>query len=113
MIVQMKKVTVVAQEKDASPTVNAMRSLGVLHVEHQIAPAGQDINELHDDLVLVNRAVAILSGTEFSSKRTAAKQLGDWKSKYLYPLLSDSRQKNKESSCRSYGKKSFREGGYC
>jgi V/A-type H+-transporting ATPase subunit I len=81
VIVPMTKVTVVAQEKDASQTVSAMRSLGVLHVEHQIAPAGKDINALQDDLALVNRATAILSETEFSPKRTAAaKEPGDWKS---------------------------------
>ena len=85
MIVPMKKVTVVVQEKDASSAVNAMRSLGVLHVEHEVAPAGKDINELQDDLALINRAIAILSETEFFSKKTTvAKEPGDWKSNALH-----------------------------
>jgi V/A-type H+-transporting ATPase subunit I len=85
MIVPMKKVTVVVQEKDASSAVNAMRSLGVLHVEHEVAPAGKDINELQDDLALINRAIAILSETEFFSKKaTVAKEPSDWKSNALH-----------------------------
>lgn len=81
MIVPMKKVSVVAQEKDASGAVSAMRTLGVLHVEHEVSPAGKDISALRDDLVLINRAISILSETEFSPKMTAAaKEPQDWKS---------------------------------
>jgi V/A-type H+-transporting ATPase subunit I len=81
MIVPMKKVSVVVQEKDASEAVGAMRTLGVLHVEHQIAPAGKDINALQDDLALINRAITILSETEFSFKKSASpKEPADWKS---------------------------------
>ena len=53
MIVPMKKVTVIVQSKDIPSTLKAIAGSGVLHVEHQNVPTGEDITVLeqrHRDL---------------------------------------------------------------
>lgn len=64
MIVPMKKVAVITQAKDALSTMQRLRCLGVLHIEHQQAPQGQDITSLKDKIELVGKAIAILSQKE-------------------------------------------------
>lgn len=80
MIVPMKKVTVITQEKDSGVSVSNLRGLGVLHVEHQVQPGGADINKLQEDIVLLNSSVEVLSEKEFSSEFVAPeeKKLADW-----------------------------------
>ncbi len=94
MIVQMKKVFILAQSKDTAAAVTSLRKLGVLHVENQKAPKGEDINSLHEDLAAIEKAIGILSFPEFYEKcdvrsakmlkdwRFAAKHLADSKSRY-------------------------------
>lgn len=60
MIVPMKKVTVVVGESDARDAVHALRKTGVLHVEHQRAPQGDDITKLQESAGLVAGALAVL-----------------------------------------------------
>jgi len=60
MIVPMKKVAIIIQARDASSTVDRVRSLGVLHVEHQTAPRGADVTALRDDLALLDAAISIV-----------------------------------------------------
>ncbi len=43
MIVPMKKATFLFETGDADATVKYLRTLGVLHVEHQNLPEGRDI----------------------------------------------------------------------
>jgi len=69
MIMPMKKVLVIVQEKDADSAVAKLRAFGVLHPEHQKSPSGQDISTLEDDIALLNRAVNILSEAEFSGAK--------------------------------------------
>jgi vacuolar-type H+-ATPase subunit I/STV1 len=38
MIVPMKKAVIIVQSKDSDSTVGKIRSLGMLHVEHQKVP---------------------------------------------------------------------------
>jgi len=81
MIVPMKKLSVITQSKDAASTVENLRSLGVLHVEHQNTPKGKDIDALKRDIGLINKAVQILSLPEFSEKKIPQdkKELKNWK----------------------------------
>ena len=80
MIVPMKKITVIVQSKDADSTVNKLRTLGMLHVEHQQTPKGKDISAIHDEMHLISEAIGILSQTEFSQKaHHEDKPLSDWK----------------------------------
>ncbi|RKY32213.1 MAG: hypothetical protein DRP74_03020 [Candidatus Omnitrophota bacterium] len=80
MIVPMKKISVLVRVKDADSCVAGLRSLGVLHVEHQRTPSGKNISALLEDLVLINRAIAILSEIEFRSQHSCEdKAPHDWR----------------------------------
>ena len=107
MIVPMKKVFILTQSKDAADAVKSLRKLGLLHVENQEAPEGEDINSLHEDLAVIEKAIGILSLPEFYEKcdvksvkmlkdwRFAAKHLADSKSRYdqLYEYLTSLKEK--------------------
>jgi V/A-type H+-transporting ATPase subunit I len=83
MIVQMKKVFILTQAKDSAAVVKSLRSLGLLHVENQEAPKGEDITSLHEDIDLIEKAIGILSLPEFYEKCSAvesSKMLKDWRS---------------------------------
>lgn len=61
MIVAMKKVSIIAQDKDADSLVSGLRSLGILHVEHRQAPKGEDISALKEDISMTFAAIQILT----------------------------------------------------
>lgn len=80
MIVPMKKATIICETADAESTVRYLRTLGVLHVEHQNIPAGSDITGLKEKVSYINSSIdvldsAIASGIETTSQETVA---GDW-----------------------------------
>ena len=81
MIVPMKKVSIIVQSKDAASTIERLRSLGVLHVEHQIVPRGKGVNAIREDIALIDRAVGILSKEEFSKAPVSetAGEIVDWR----------------------------------
>ena len=81
MIVRMKKLTVIAQTKDALPALKRLRSLGALHVENTVSPAGKDIISLKEDTESLEKAIGILSASEFRDK-SGIKNIGaikDWR----------------------------------
>ncbi len=61
MIVSMKKAWVIAQSKDAQGVVRQLRSLGVLHIEHQQQPKSKDISALADTVSLAATATGIVA----------------------------------------------------
>jgi V/A-type H+-transporting ATPase subunit I len=61
MIVPMKKVTVLIQERDALSALGELRFLGLMHVEHIQPPQGKEISILAEDIAFINEAVNILS----------------------------------------------------
>lgn len=61
MIVRMKKVYIVAQAKDAASSIEAVRSLGIVHIEHECEPRGGSISSLQEDISLASQALDILS----------------------------------------------------
>jgi len=61
MIVAMKKVFLLLQNKDASEALNNLASLGVLHIENQNPPVGLELNEINDKLNIIEQALLILS----------------------------------------------------
>lgn len=82
MIVPMKKATLLMQAKDADAVIKKLRSLGLLHIEHQQLPKGKSIVLLQDDLALLANALGIIS-VEAQSRKPAsacATQFGEWKS---------------------------------
>ena len=68
MIVRMKKLTVITQTKDAFLALKRLRRLGALHVENTVAPAGKDIASLKEDIESLEKAIGILSASEFRDK---------------------------------------------
>ncbi|MDP3729994.1 MAG: hypothetical protein Q8R14_00510 [Candidatus Omnitrophota bacterium] len=81
MIVPMKKVFILTQGKDTDAAVKSLRKLGLLHVEHENPPDGEDIRSLHEDLAVLEKAIGILSLPEFYEKRDvrSARMLKDWR----------------------------------
>ena len=81
MIVRMKKVSFMVQHKDAVPTLKRLRLLGVLHVENAIPPSGKDMSSLKEDVESLEKAIDILSETEFREKSGIrnVSSLKDWR----------------------------------
>jgi V/A-type H+-transporting ATPase subunit I len=81
MIVKMKKLAVIVQERDCEDATKKMRALGILHVEHQNLPQGADITSLSEDISLLSEAINILSSLSIKnpSQRTAVEKPVDWK----------------------------------
>jgi len=78
----MKKAAIIMQQKDAEGAVTALRSLGVVHVEHQQMPKGKDISLLEEDLALANEVLEIITKAESLEKKRARgeeKVLVDWR----------------------------------
>ncbi|MDP2927326.1 MAG: V-type ATPase 116kDa subunit family protein [Candidatus Omnitrophota bacterium] len=61
MIVAMKKVFLFLQKEHARTSLSDLASLGLLHIEHQNPPDGEEINALGEKLALVEQAILILS----------------------------------------------------
>ena len=75
MIVPMKKAAIIMQQKDAEESIRALRSLGVVHVEHQQVPKGKDISLIQDDLALADQVLEVISEEEFVEKYKSRKSL--------------------------------------
>lgn len=90
MIVPMKKAFIITQAKDASHATKVLRSLGVVHVEHQQPPKGTDLASLQDELVLIDKVIAILSEPQLTTPARFAnvRHLRDWHfaAKYIADL---------------------------
>jgi len=77
----MKKVTILTQEKDAGQAIRRLRSIGVVHIEHQKAPAGKDIATIKEDIASLEKVIGILSAPEVqgTSGIKCAVGLRDWR----------------------------------
>ena len=60
MIVKMKKIILITQSKDIDSTLESVRRLGLLHVEHENAPLRGNIAVLKEKLNRVSKAIAVL-----------------------------------------------------
>ncbi len=80
MIVPMKKVSIIVEAKDSERAMGELRSLGVLHVEHQNPPQGKEISAAQDEIALIGKVLGILSEEEFSARnmKEDIKDLGAW-----------------------------------
>jgi V/A-type H+-transporting ATPase subunit I len=80
MIVLMKKATILFETGDAEATVHTLRTLGVLHVEHQNPPEGRDISALVQKVALIDSSFNVLNRVPASKKTTRQKKTitGDW-----------------------------------
>jgi V/A-type H+-transporting ATPase subunit I len=64
MIVKMKKIILVVQSKDINATLESLRNLGLMHVEHEILPGSEDITKLKEDKERALEAIAVLPDIE-------------------------------------------------
>jgi V/A-type H+-transporting ATPase subunit I len=80
MIVPMKKATILFETGDAEATVISLRTLGVLHVEHQNLPEGRDISALQEKVAEINSTFDVLNRVIGLDKNIQPQNniIGDW-----------------------------------
>lgn len=89
MIVPMKKVGIIVEAKDAQRLVERLRSLGVVHVEHDRTPAGKDVEACQRDIELLDEALVVLQEEIFADETkapAASKKEKDWKQDVLHVI---------------------------
>ena len=103
MIVPMKKATILFETGDAEATVKYLRTLGVLHVEHQNLPEGRDISALQEKVALINSSFDILNRAIALDKNIQPQNniIGDWTAVVNHIIESGKRQEQLESSSRN------------
>ncbi|MEK7172979.1 MAG: hypothetical protein AAB740_03305, partial [Patescibacteria group bacterium] len=76
----MKKIALAVQSKDAKTTVEQLRKLGVLHVEHTNVPQGSELAAITDGILLINHALGALLAVSSKAKQdTLSSDFFDWK----------------------------------
>ncbi|MBU1005973.1 MAG: hypothetical protein KKH08_00095 [Candidatus Omnitrophica bacterium] len=60
MIVDMKKISILTQAKDAGSALKTLGRAGVLHIEHQQAPKSEDVSVLEEKHRAISEAIALL-----------------------------------------------------
>jgi V/A-type H+-transporting ATPase subunit I len=79
MIVPMKKIFLVMQAKDAQGSLEKVRKLGILHVEHLNTPKGDKLTALSKDAVLLSQAISLLEAIDKRSVvNIGNKQAVEW-----------------------------------
>lgn len=80
MIVPMKKATIIFQSKDAEATITALRTLGVMQIEHQSLPEGGDISALLEKVALITSSIDVLNQVPISERKIQPQNQisGDW-----------------------------------
>jgi V/A-type H+-transporting ATPase subunit I len=103
MIVPMKKATILFETGDAKATVMYLRSLGVLHVEHQNLPDDRDIAAFQEKVALVNSSFDVLNRAVTSEKNRQHQNKinGDWIAVADCIIELGKRQEELESSSRN------------
>ena len=103
MIVPMKKATMLFEAGDAEATVRYLRTLGVLHVEHQNPPESRDIDALQERVALIDSALDVLRTVMAEQKpRQPQKQVtGDGMAAAHHIVELGRRREERESSSRN------------
>jgi V/A-type H+-transporting ATPase subunit I len=103
MIVPMKKATILFKTGDAEATVKYLRTLGVLHVEHQNPPDDRDISAFHENVALINSSFDVLNRAITSEKtiQPQNKINGDWTAVADHIIELGKRQEQLESTSRN------------
>jgi V/A-type H+-transporting ATPase subunit I len=103
MIVPMRKATILFETGDAEATVKDLRTLGVLHIEHQNPPEGRDISALQEKVGLINSSFDVLNRVMVPEKNSQPQEpiTGDWRAVADYITGLGKRRDNLESLSRS------------
>lgn len=72
MIVNMKKVHLLMESKDVESSLKALRSLGVLHVEHLQEPRGENISVIQQQQIQIEKALTAIE--KYSTKNVVQQQ---------------------------------------
>jgi V/A-type H+-transporting ATPase subunit I len=100
MIVPMKKATILFETGDAEATVKNLRTLGVLHIEHQNVPDGRDISRLQENVTIIHSSLDILNREIVLEKniQPQKKISGDWMAIVNHIIELDRYQEELQSS---------------
>jgi len=103
VIVPMRKATVLCETRDAEATVTYLRTLGVLHVEHQNPPDGRDVSTLRERVALIQSSFDVLNQVMvLQENRQPQKNIsGDWMAAVNHIIGLGRRQEELESSSRN------------
>ena len=103
MIVPLKKATILFETRDAEATVQYLRTLGVLHVEHQNLPEGRDISALQEKVAFIHSSFDVLNRAIASEKNIQPQNYinGDWMAVADHIIELGKRQEQLESSSRN------------
>ncbi len=77
MIVKMKKVFLLIQKNQARAALDSLGALGVVHVEHEHLPSGNELNEISEKLGLIEQARSILSAAGQNPAKYIIHKSGD------------------------------------
>jgi V/A-type H+-transporting ATPase subunit I len=99
----MKKATILFETGDAEATVKYLRTLEVLHVEHQNLPEGRDISALQEKVALINSSFDVLNRATESEKNIQPQNpiTGDWIAVANSIIELGKRQEQRESLSRT------------
>jgi len=99
----MKKATILFETGDAEATVKYLRTLEVLHVEHQNLPESRDISALQEKVALLNSSFDVLNRVIASEKNIQPQNsiIGDWTEVANHIIELGNRQEQRESSSRN------------
>jgi len=77
----MKKVFMIVQKKDFVPSLEEMRALGVVHVEHNDVLKSDDITAIKDDIQLLEQVIRILENakTDHHAPKEALDSVFEWR----------------------------------
>ena len=78
MIVPMKKVHVVALQRDMGSVLESLRDLGVVHVEHQEPLTGYQLQERREEVRVLEQALQILKQRQGKEAARPQKPCPDW-----------------------------------
>ena len=103
MIVPMKKATILFETGNAEATVKCLRTLGVLHVEHQNLPQGRDISALQEKVTLIDSSFAVVNPATASEKNNQLQKKisGDWVATANHIIELGKHREQLESSSRN------------
>ena len=103
MIVPMRKATILFETGDAEAAVHHLRTLGVLHVEHQNPPEGRDVSALQEKVALVHSSFDVLNQVMAGEKNLPPQTpiTGDWTAVADHITDLGKRREELESSARN------------
>ena len=99
----MKKATILFETGDAGATVAYVRTLGVLHVEHQNLPEGRDITALQEKVAVLDSSINVVNQVEPGGKNFPPQDTisGDWIAVVNHIIELGKQQEQREASSRT------------